>query len=195
MEELCYIRKSKANEGFGKKCMVMYFFFNDTTTEMLTETKGSNREIEAPFEDETDEMMKDIFMDLRKKLDEVKARCDTYRRERDEARTLAARRLKRCRELEERNARLEADHERHKDSLVCLTDRLADLERENARLRGAIGHFYGECAELVQGASTPTAPTVVAQHNYYPGSLHVSGSHLPDAHFNPAPTGHELTRK
>lgn len=84
--------------------MVMYFFFNDTTTEMLTETKGSNREIEAPFEDETDEMMKDIFMDLRKKLDEVKARCNTYRRERDEARTLAARRLKRCRELEERNA-------------------------------------------------------------------------------------------
>ena len=111
--------------------MVMYFFFNDTTTEMLTETKGSNREIEAPFEDETDEMMKDIFMDLRKKLDEVKARCDTYRRERDEARTLAARRLKRCRELEERNARLEADHERHKDSLVCLTDRLTALEREN----------------------------------------------------------------
>ena len=54
--------------------MVMYFFFNDTQTEMLTETKGSNREIEAPFEDETDEMMKDIFMDLRKKLDEVKAR-------------------------------------------------------------------------------------------------------------------------
>ena len=175
--------------------MVMYFFFNDTTTEMLTETKGSNREIEAPFEDETDEMMKDIFMDLRKKLDEVKARCDTYRRERDEARTLAARRLKRCRELEERNARLEADHERHKDSLVCLTDRLTALERENKRLRTAIGHLYGECAEFVQQAAGTTKPTVVAQHNYYPGSLHVSGSHLPDARFTPAPPAHKLDPK
>lgn len=175
--------------------MVMYFFFNDTQTEMLTETKGSNREIEAPFEDETDEMMKDIFMDLRKKLDEVKARCDTYRRERDEARTLAARRLKRCHELEERNARLEADHERHKDSLVCLTDRLTALERENERLRTAIGHLYGECAEFVHQAAGTTTPTVVAQHNYYPGSLHVSGSHLPDARFNPAPTEHKLDPK
>ena len=131
----------------------------------------------------------------RKKLDEVKARCDTYRRERDEARTLAARRLKRCRELEERNARLEADHERHKDSLVCLTDRLTALERENERLRTAIGHLYGECAEFVQQAAGTTTPTVVAQHNYYPGSLHVSGSHLPDARFNPAPTEHKLDPK
>lgn len=150
------------------------------------------------YERETQKQMKECRTKaeaLRKELSEAKRQCAACRKERDEARALAEKRLKRCRELEERNARLEAEHERHKDSLVCLTDRLADLERENARLRDAIGHFYGECAEFVQGASTPTAPTVVAQHHYYPGSLHVSGSHLPDAHFTPAPTGHELTRK
>lgn len=176
--------------------LVKDIFMEDDTTERSR--RPSLGEMVSRYERETQERMKEYRTEaeaLRKELDEAKRQCAAWRKERDEARALADKRLRRCRELEERNARLEADHERHKDSLVCLTDRLADLERENARLRGAIGHFYGECAELVQGASTPTAPTVVAQHNYYPGSLHVSGSHLPDAHFNPAPTGHELTRK
>lgn len=171
-------------------------FKKDETTENAC--KPGRGEQVSRYERETQKQMKECRTKaeaLRKELSEAKRQCAACRKERDEARALAEKQLKRCRELEDRNARLEAEHERHKDSLVCLTDRLADLERENARLRDAIGHFYGECAEFVQGASTPTAPTVVAQHHYYPGSLHVSGSHLPDAHFTPAPTGHELTRK
>lgn len=77
-----------------------------------------------------------------------------------------------------------------------MPDRPPDRPRgENERLRTAIGHLYGECAEFVQQAAGTTKPTVVAQHNYYPGSLHVSGSHLPDARFNPAPTEHKLDPK
>lgn len=176
--------------------LVKDIFMEDDTTERSR--RPSLGEMVSRYERETQERMKEYRAKaeaLRRELDEAERQCAACRKERDAARALAEKRLKRCRELEDRNARLEADHERHKNSLVCLTDRLADLERENARLRDAIGHFYGECAEFVQGASTPTAPTVVAQHHYYPGSLHVSGSHLPDAHFTPAPTGHELTRK
>ncbi len=190
--------------------MLMFFFFNDDKLKETLEAKETNREIEVSAEEEPCEIVKNIFNEphptdspRRMSLTQIAARYEKETQERIRACSTQVKTLQkelaearaRLRKLEERNALLEAEHERHKNSLVCLTDRLADLERENARLRDAIGHFYGECAELVQGTATATAPTVVAQHHYYPGSLHVSGSHLPDAHFNPAPTGHELSRK
>ena len=162
----------------------MFFFINDEQLKSKLEMKETDREIKASFEDKTDDPAEGTSMEddttephRRPSLGELVSR---YEREAQEA-------MKAYRTKAEALRRKLAEAERRYDD--CRK------ERENARLRDAIGHFCGECAELVQ-QPPGTAPTaVVAQHNYYPGSLHVSGSHLPDARFTPAPTGHELTRK
>lgn len=56
-----YIRNSKANGGFGKICMLMFFFFNDDKLKETLEAKETNREIEVSAEEEPCEIVKNIF--------------------------------------------------------------------------------------------------------------------------------------
>ena len=132
--------------------MLMFFFFNDDKLKETLEAKETNREIEVSAEEEPCEIVKNIFNEphptdnpRRMSLTQIAARYEKETQERIRACSTQVKTLQkelaearaRLRKLEERNALLEAEHERHKNSLVCLTDRLADLERENARLRDA----------------------------------------------------------
>lgn len=95
------------------------------------------------------------------------------------AESQAAQALMRCRELEKQVSEVERECEALREGLSALSGRCALLARENDSLRAFIAHLRGECAEYMADA----APMQVVQNNFYPGSMNISGSHLPDACF------------
>ena len=116
-------------------------------------------------------------------------RCSEERRKREDLERRVA-------QLEEENKRLLEEQERHKDSVVCLSEKLAASEQENKRLRrmgsrlpdGATGHD-----KRMEGG---TAPTHFTQNNYY-NSCHVSESRLSDTRIglsSPEQNGYTLIR-
>lgn len=105
--------------------------------------------------------------------------------------------LARLYRLAHRNARLEAERLRHRESLVCLATHLARLERENARLKALVAHSSaaGQPCEACTQPCGAMHATHISYH-YHAGALHVSGSHLTDARFALAsPAGTPATGK
>lgn len=115
-----------------------------------------------------------------KEIESLKELYKTYNKRCGDAERQAAQALKRCRELEKQIGKLEQECETLREGLSALSGRCTALTRENDSLRAFISHLRGECAEYMKDA----APMQVVQNNFYPGSMHISGSHLPDACFD-----------